>query len=174
MFANIQGEIAGRAVPAPKENRITALRLVRRLKNSVRESMGLYEIRLRLYLWELSGVAMRKKAEYGLDSVVAGKTILLVAASCIFVIGGLMMTWQSRVPVSTGVQTINAADFEPFHRPGHPAPGSTGRFRHSGFSGYEVPRDPGRNAPGMREPTRGLPAKDAINAHARIVLSYRD
>jgi len=171
MFANIQAEIAGRAVPAPKDDHITALSLVRRLNNSIREAMGLYEIRLRLYLWELSGIAGRKKVEYGLNSAVAGKTVLLVAASCIFATGGIMMAWKSRGPAGQTVQTVTAAGFEPFHRPGHPAPGSAGRFRHSG---YEVPTNPDRNAPGMREPIRRIPAKDAIKARPRIVFSPRD
>jgi len=175
MFGKIQVAIAERAVPALKENQITVRKLVGRLRNSVYESVGVYEIRLRLYLWELSGMARQKKTKYGLDSAVAGKTAFLILASCFFAACAILMAWQSRDGVGQVAQTVSTAGFEPFHRPGHPAPGSMGGSRYAGFSGYELPRDPGRSTPAMRELTRhSFPAKSAIKAHTRIVCTSRD
>ncbi len=167
--------IAGAALPVVKKNRKTAGQLIKRLKKSVCDSAGVCEIRVRLYLWELSGKTRQKTAKYGLNSSIAGKTAFLVIASCLFITGGIMIAWQSRSGLGQQVQTVNAAGFESFHRMRQPKPVSMDRPRHAGLNGFELSRDPGRMVPPKPEmnPHRFL-AKNEIKSHPRIVFSSRD
>jgi len=175
MSGNIQAGVAGKVLPVLSTKKMAVQEFIKRFKNSVFESAGVCEIRVRLYLWEMSGKTRRKVAGHILNSAITGKMAFLVVTSLLFFAGGILMAWQSRDGVGQVAQTVSTAGFEPFHRPGHPAPGSMGGSRYAGFSGYELPRDPGRSTPAMRELTRhSFPAKSAIKAHTRIVCTSRD
>jgi len=172
MSGKIQVEAAGGVLSVVSNKKITFQEFFKRIKNSVSEFAGVYEIRVRLYLWELSGKARQQIARYGLNSTMTGKTAFLVVASCLFIAGGILMVWQSRSGIGNEVQTLHTAGFQPFNRPNHQAPGFAGRSRQAGFNGYEPLRGSGRFAPPKPEMTpRRFPEKNAIRAHARIVLS---
>jgi len=171
MSGNIQAGVAGEALPVLSTKKMTVQESIKRFKNSVFESAGVCEIRVRLYLWELSGKTRRKVAGHISNSAVTGKMAFLVVTSLLFFAGGILMAWQSRNGIVQGVQTVNTAGFEHFHRPSHPATGFTGRPRQAGSDGYEPPRGSGAIAPAKPElPRRNFPAKSAIKERPRIVF----
>jgi len=171
MSGNIQAGVAGKVLPVLSTKKMAVQEFIKRFKNSVFESAGVCEIRVRLYLWEMSGKTRRKVAGHILNSAITGKMAFLVVTSLLFFAGGILMAWQSRNGLAQGVQTANTAAFEPFHRPSHPATGFIGRPRQAGFDGYEPPRGERAIAPARSEmPRRNFPAKSAIKEHARIVF----
>jgi len=166
MSGKIKIGIAGEALSVLSNKKITSKEFVRRLKKSVFESAGVCEIRVRLYLWELSGKTRQ---------MITGKTAFLITACCLLATAGILMVWQSYGGIGQGVQVANIAGFESFHRPGYSVPGSIDRSWRDGFYNSKPPRHPRAISPTMPERSRSnFLAKNAIKEHSRIVCSPSD